>query len=43
VIEDTAPMGAVRLGTACRDEQISWPHDQIRAMGELGTGTLCCN
>jgi mannonate dehydratase len=26
-----------------RDEQISWLHDQIRAMGELGIGTLCYN
>jgi mannonate dehydratase len=43
VIEDTAPMDAVRLGTAGRDEQISWLHDQIRAMGELGIGTLCYN
>lgn len=41
VIEDTAPMDAVRLGTAGRDEQISWLHDQIRTMGELGIGTLC--
>ena len=36
-------MDAVRLGTAGRDEQISWLHDQIRAMGELGIGTLCYN
>lgn len=43
VIEDTAPMDAVRLGTAGRDEQISWLHDRIRAMGELGIGTLCYN
>ena len=43
VIEDTAPMDAVRLGTTGRDEQISWLHDQIRAMGELGIGTLCYN
>jgi D-mannonate dehydratase len=43
VIEDTAPMDAVRLGTSGRDEQISWLHDQIRAMGELGIGTLCYN
>ena len=43
VIEDTAPMDAVRLGTAGRDEQISWLHDQIRAMGDLGIGTLCYN
>jgi len=43
VIEDTAPMDAVRLGTAGRDEQISWLHDQIRAMGKLGIGTLCYN
>src|SRR2546423_1241111 len=43
VIEDTAPMDAARLGTAGRDEQISWLHDQIRAMGELGIGTLCYN
>ena len=36
VIEDTAPMDAVRLGTAGHDEQISWLHDQIRAMGGPG-------
>ena len=47
VIEDTAPMDAVRLGTAGRgpraagrDEQISWLQDQIQAMGELGIGAL---
>jgi mannonate dehydratase len=43
VIEDTAPMDAVRLGAPGRDEQISWLQDQIRAMGELGIGTLCYN
>jgi mannonate dehydratase len=43
VIEDTAPMDAVRLGLPGRDEQISWLRDQIRAMGELGIGTLCYN
>ena len=39
VIEDTAPMDAVRLGTAGRDEQISWLYDQIQAMGELAVET----
>ncbi len=43
VIEDTAPMDAVRLGGAGRDEQISWLCAQIKAMGELGIGTLCYN
>lgn len=43
VIEDTAPMDAIRLGRPGRDEVIEWVIDQIRAMGELGIGTLCYN
>ena len=43
VIEDTAPMDAIRLGTAGRDEAIEWVADQIRAMGQLGIRTLCYN
>ncbi len=43
VIEDTAPMDAVRLGVAGRDEQIEAICTQIRAMGRLGIGTLCYN
>jgi len=43
VIEDTAPMDAIRLGVPGRDEQISWLCAQIEAMGELGVGTLCYN
>src|SRR5579871_1366024 len=43
VIEDTAPMDDVRLGGPRRDEQIDWICSQIRAMGELGIGTLCYN
>jgi mannonate dehydratase len=43
VIEDTAPMDDVRLGGPRRDEQISWLHSQITAMGQLGIGTLCYN
>jgi mannonate dehydratase len=43
VIEDTAPMDAVRLGRPGRDEQIEHLCTQIRAMGELGIGTLCYN
>ncbi|HTX00993.1 MAG TPA: mannonate dehydratase [Acidimicrobiales bacterium] len=43
VIEDTAPMDAVRLGLPGRDEQIDWICTQIRAMGQLGIGSLCYN
>jgi len=43
VIEDTPPMDDVRLGGPHRDEQISWLISQIKAMGELGIGTLCYN
>lgn len=43
VVEDTAPMDAVRLGLPGRDEQIQWICDQIRAMGRLGIRTLCYN
>jgi mannonate dehydratase len=43
VVEDTAPMDDVRLGGPRRDEQISWLISQIKAMGELGIGTLCYN
>lgn len=43
VVEDTAPMDAVRLGRPGRDEQIEWVCDQVRAMGRLGIGTLCYN
>jgi mannonate dehydratase len=43
VIEDTAPMDAIRLGTCGRDETIEWFCTQLRAMGELGIGTLCYN
>jgi len=43
VIEDTAPMDAIRLGTQGRDEAIQWVADQIRAMGQLGIRTLCYN
>lgn len=43
VLEDTAPMDAIRLGRPGRDEQIEWLCTQIRAMGKLGIGTLCYN
>jgi mannonate dehydratase len=43
VIEDTAPMDDVRLGAPGRDEAIDWIATQVRAMGELGIGTLCYN
>ena len=43
VLEDTAPMDAIRLGTPGRDEAIEWVSTQIRAMGQLGIGTLCYN
>jgi mannonate dehydratase len=43
VIEDTPPMDAVRLGLPGRDEQLEWLHAQLRAMGQLGIGTLCYN
>jgi mannonate dehydratase len=43
VLEDTAPMDAIRLNGPARDEAIQWVMDQIRAMGRLGIGTLCYN
>jgi mannonate dehydratase len=43
VLEDTAPMDAIRLNGPGRDEAIEWVTDQIRAMGRLGIGTLCYN
>jgi mannonate dehydratase len=43
VIEDTAPMDAIRLGSAGRDEAIEWVMAQLRAMGRLGIGKLCYN
>lgn len=43
VIEDTPPMDDIRLGRAGRDEQIEWFCTQVRAMGQLGIGTLCYN
>ena len=43
VLEDTAPMDAIRLNGPGRDEAIEWVMDQIRAMGRLGIGTLCYN
>lgn len=43
VLEDTAPMDAIRLGRENRDEAIEWVATQIRAMGELGINTLCYN
>lgn len=43
VVEDNPPMDKIRLGLPGRDEQIEWFCDQIRAMGELGIGTLCYN
>ncbi len=43
VVEDSAPMDAVRLGLPGRDEQIEDVLTQIRAMGRLGIGTLCYN
>lgn len=43
VVEDTAPMDAIRLGLPGRDEQIDFVCTQIRAMGQLGIGTLCYN
>lgn len=42
-IEDTPPMDDVRLGGAGRDEEIEWFCTQVRAMGDLGIGTLCYN
>jgi mannonate dehydratase len=43
VLEDTAPMDAIRLGGPGRDEAIDWFCTQLRAMGELGIRTLCYN
>ncbi|MGI8882043.1 MAG: mannonate dehydratase [Jatrophihabitans sp.] len=42
-VEDTAPMDAIRLGTAGRDEQIGDIITQIHAMGRLGIPVLCYN